>query len=317
MAGLTLGLNPETAKLSLDEVLYTEFDREIQPGEITALDGLFFNQTTHDNRTVQWAEYENVGLFEEQVDEQERIITSVATGTKTTADIRDWKKTIAIPESYFDDEMHDIVNQSIRQTGTRARTTRDKRAFQFTYGEGFDGTTFTTPDGQALYSNSHTSVSGDTVDNLETGALSPDNLKTLVKSLRLQLAQDGEIGSHHSDGLICPVELFPEATEITKSTLVAQSAENDLNFFSEIYPGLVVGASEFLDSSQNSATNADTSYYLVSRGHRVDRVERRGMKTDLIPPRFDSQDRYMYKASYREISVPKTWEGQAASNGTA
>lgn len=316
MSGLNSGNNPEIVKTSLDEVLYTEFDREQEPGEVLATDGLFFRQESTGMQAVQYAEFQGPGEYTEHAEEEFRKLATVRTDNKTTTNVLNYKNTVPIPDEFFQDDQHNEVSEAIRAFGMRARTSRDKNAFARTYADGFDGNQSTTPDGQALYSNAHVALDGTTIDNLETGTLTPANLETLVKSLRLQLAQDGELGAHNANGLLVPVQLFPDAMEITKSALQANSAENNLNYWSEVYPGMMVGASAYLDSSFNVATNADTSYYIVSRNHRISRTVRQGLKTELVPPATDLQDRWFYKAGYREVAVPKTWEGTAASNGT-
>lgn len=314
MSGMNSGNNAEVVKTSLDEVLYTEFDREQEPGEILATDGLFFKQESTGMGAVQYAEYQGPGEFESHAEEESRKLATVRTDNKTTASVLNYKNTVPIPDEFFQDDQHGEVAHTIKMFGMRARTSRDKNAYANTYAGGFS--TATTPDGVALYSDSHVALDGSTIDNLETGTLTPANLETVVKSLRLQKAQDGELGGHNAAGLLVPVTLFPDAMEITKSALQANSAENNLNYFSEVYPGMVVGASAYLDSANNSATNADTSYYVVSRNHRISRTVRQGLMTDLVPPTTDLQDRWFYKAGYREVCVPKTWEGTVASNGT-
>lgn len=316
MAGLTSGLNAEVVKTSLDEVLYTEFDRVEQPDELSARNPVFFNQDTTGMGSVQYAEYSNVGEFDVHQEDEDRILTSVRTANKTTTAVTNYKKTIPIPVEFFEDDQHSEVNETIRAVGDRGRLTQDKRAVLDIYGDGFDGNTFTTPDGVSLYNNSHTNLNGDTVDNLETGTLTPDNLKTAVRSLRLQVAQDGEMGSHHFNGLLTPTQLYDEALEIMDSDLIANSAENNLNFFQTVYGTVAVKTSGFLDSDFNTATNANTSYYLVGRNHRLSRIVRIPMETQLVSPETDSRDRWMYKARFREVAVPKTWEGTVASNGT-
>lgn len=314
MSGLNSGNNPEIVKTSLDEVLYTEYDREQEPGEILATDSLFFKQESTGMGAVQYAEYMGPGEFEEHAEEESRKLATVRTDNKTTTQILNYKNTVPIPDEFFQDDQHNEVAHTIRMFGMRARTSRDKNAFAKSYAGGFD--TATTPDGAYLFSDSHTALDGSTIDNLETGTLTPTNLETVIRSLRLQNAQDGELGGHNAAGLLVPVVLFPDAMEITKSALQANSAENNLNYFSEVYPGMIVGASAYLDSANNSYTNADTSYYVVSRNHYISRTVRQAMKTDLVPPTTDLQDRWFYKAGYREVVVPKTWEGVVASNGT-
>jgi ribosomal protein S17 len=168
-----------------------------------------------------------------------------------------------------------------------------------------------------MISNSHVSGSGDTVDNLETGALSADNLFTVVKSLRLQKAQDGDLGSYHADGLLVPVNLHRTAVEIADSELKTNTANNNLNYFSRVYPGLVVGSSEYLDSAYNSLnSNADTSYFVVSKLHSITRAVRVGIEREYVDAKYDRKRRAFYRARFSERVYAGTWGGLVGSNGT-
>ena len=176
-----------------------------------------------------------------------------------------------------------MVEEWVRELGVRARTSRDEQAFLRSYGDAFSGVT--TPDGVPLASNSHVSLSGDTVDNLETGQLSANNLFTMIRSLRLQKAQDGSLGSCHADGLLVPSMLHATATVITESELKPGLTDNDLNYISKVYPGLIVGASEWLDSAYNTLNaNANTSYFAVSKMHKITRVVRVGIQNNYVSP---------------------------------
>ena len=317
MSGTSSGRMPNVVQTRLDNVLFGEFDRTEQPDELSARNGTFFKQMSIDRKARVYEEDSNVGEFEELQEDEVLRDTDTQTANLTTRTVRDFHKTLFISRNFFDDEQHDVVDERIRQVGDRGRLTQDKRAILDTYGDGFDGNINNTPDGVSLYNNAHTAVkNGDTVDNLETGVLTPDNLKTLIRTLRLQIGQDGEVGSHRITGLLGPTILYDELLEITKSDKVSQSAENDLNFFNTIYGELSIKTSVFLDSDFNSATNANTSYYAVGRHHTITRDERQGMSTTLVDWRFDEANRYVYKADYREMYYPGSWEGTAASNGT-
>lgn len=310
------GTHENVVKTRLDNVLFGEYDREEQPDYLSSRNSVFFKQMNIDRQARIYEEDSNVGDFVEL--QENEVLQDTATQTKnlTTRTVRDFHKTLFISRNLFDDDQHDVVDERVRQVGDRGRLTQDKRSILDTYGDGFDGNINTTPDGQALYSNSHTAVNGDTIDNLETGKLTPDGLKTVIRALRLQKAQDGELGGHRVVGLLTPTILYDEALEITKSDKVANSAENNLNFFNTIYGELSIKTSEFLDSDFNSATNANTSYYVVGRNHTVTRDERQTMGTVLVPWQYDDRNRYVYKADYREMYYPGSWEGTVASNGT-
>lgn len=301
-------------RTELDEVLFDEFDRGQEPGEVLATDSLFIKQKDASKGYVIYAERKGPGAFEKHVQEQNVVEKSTLVTNKVTKEIENWKSSLPIAIESYEDDQHDVVMEDVAEMGRNAKLTRDKDNIQTLYGDGF--ATTTTPDAAYLWSDAHVNVNGDTIDNLETGALAPAALETIVKSLRLQKKQDGLLGGHNPAGLLVPVILFPDATEITQSELKPDGAENNLNFFSKIYPGLKVGSSAYLDSAYNSATNADTSYYLVSRNHMLTRNVRLGMATNLIPYQNDPKDRMIYKARYRERPTAKTWTGTVASNGT-
>lgn len=312
---LNTGYNASLVLTAIDEVFYGEHDREAEPGEVLATNPLFFVQDDTQKSAEITEEYEGPGEFEEHVEEEEIKEATIRTGNQKTHTIKNYKKGVYIPVEFYEDDMHSTVNKTIKKFGTRARTSRDKYAFENSYGDAFSGVT--TSESVALISNSHVAMNGDTIDNLETGSFTPTNLETLVRRLRIQKAQDGELGAHNPAGLLVPPILFPDATEFTESELKPNTTDNNLNYFSRIYPGLVVGTSAFLDSAYNSLnSNTQTSYFLVSRNHSVTRWVRKPLVTTLVSPETDKQDRYYYKARFREIVSCISWEGIVGSNGT-
>jgi hypothetical protein len=307
------GNNSELVKTSLDEVFYSEFDYDSEPGIVTARNPLAFKQSSTDRGAVITSEYQPPGAWEEHIEEEERTIATVRTDNKTTHSVANYKKTLKIPQEFFEDDLHDSVRNSVNKVAFRGRTTQDKNALDI-YAGGFDSTT--TSDAAYLWSNSHAALNGSTIDNLETGALTASNLETLVKALLEQKAQDGDLGGHVPQGMLVPTALFPDALEITKSELKSGSTDNDLNYFSLIYPGMQVLQSPYLGASYHSYANADTSHYLIGRQHSITRWVRIPVETKLVPPDTDDQDRWTYKARYREVVAPVSWEGAVASNGT-
>jgi len=312
---LNSGLSPSTVKTAIDEVVKSRFEREAEPGEVLATDGLFFRQQSTSKQAEIVEEYLPPTEFGVHAEAEEVEEATIATGNQKTFTVINYKKSLPIPIEYFEDEMHGVVQHTFSEMGRKARNTRDHAAFNASYGNAFS---VTTPDGAALVSATHTTMSGDTVDNLETGVLNATNLETLVKNLALQKDQSGEFGGHVIKGLLVPRILHPDAVEIAESELQTGTANNNLNYFSKIYPGMVVGSSGFLDSTYNSLnSNADTSYFGVSQDHLVTRWDRLGFTTSIVGHEYDSQDRMMYKARFRQVVGPRGFEGLAGSNGTA
>lgn len=307
-----------TTGAGLDEVFGSAYEMEKQPGEVRADDSLFFRQSATDWLVHQYAESMGPGQFRATTEDEEVDEATVRVANRTTAEVFEFDRDIPIPERYQESsQAYGMVEEWVSELGVRARTSRDAEAFKRTYADAFSTNT-ATPDGVAPISNSHVALSGDTVDNLETGALSADNLRTLIQSLRLQKAQDGSLGSCHADGLLVPSTLHATATVVTESELRPSTGNNDINYISKVYPGLVVGASEWLDSTYNALnSNANTSYFVVSKMHKVTRVIRVPITNEYVPPMYDRKRRAFYRARFSERAFVGSWVGLAGSNGTA
>lgn len=301
----------------LDEIFGSAYEMDKQPGEVRADDALFFRQDDTEFLVEQYAESMGPGEFRQTAEDEEVDEATVRVANRTTAEVFEYDRDVVISQRYQEaSSMYKTVEGWVRELGIRARTSRDKYAFQYSYSDAFSGVT--TPDGVALISNSHVALSGDTVDNLETGAASADNLAVLIGSLRVQRAQDGSLGSCHADGLLGPSVLHPTLMVITASDLKPGTGNNDINYISKVYPGLVVGASEWLDEDYNTFnSNGDTSYFVVSRMHSITRAVRVPMDNGYVPPIYDRKRRAFYRARFSERVYAGTWVGVAGSNGTA
>lgn len=304
-----------TVASGLDEVFDSGFEMDKQPGEVRADDSLFFRQDDTELLAVQYAQSMGPGDFNVTDEDQDVDEATVAVGNKTVADVLEFDRDIPIPQRYQEASQYwGTVNTWVEQLGVRGRTSRDKYAFRFTYGNPFS---VTTPDSVALISNSHVALSGDTVDNLETGIASADNVATLIKRLRLMKAQDGDLASYHADGLLASANLHPTLTVIVGSELKPGITDNDINYISKVYPGLVVGASEYMDSDYNTLNaNADTTYIAVSRMHKITRAKRVDMQREYVEPMYDRKRRAFYRARFSERTYCGDWGGVAGSNGT-
>lgn len=306
-----------TVASGLDEVFDSGYEMDKQPGEVRADDSLFFRQDDTELLAVQYAQSMGPGDFNITDEDQDVDEAAVAVANKTVADVFEFDRDIPIPQRYQEASAYwGTVDSWVEQLGVRGRTSRDKFAFRYSYGDAFGAVH--TPDGVDLISNSHISLSGETVDNLETGAASADAVATLIRRLRLMKAQDGDLASYHADGLLCPVALHPTMTVIVGSELKPGVTDNDVNYISKVYPGLVVGASEYLDSDYNSLNaNADTSYFCVSRMHKITRAKRVDMTREYVDPMYDRRRRAFYRARFSERVYAGDWGGVVGSNGTA
>lgn len=314
--GHTGELSPDAVLTGIDAVMWEEYTREQQPQYLRATDDFFFKQGETVGIGFIWDEDSNVGAFEATSEQEELVNTDTFIGNQTTKQSQKWIKQVPISDEAFKADMVGKRAKIGEQIGDRARLTQDKEAIQRTYGDAFAGAVHTTPDGQALASNSHVALKGQTVDNLETGSLTADNLWTNVTSLANQYAQDGEAGSHVFEGMLVPFTLYKTAKETMNSQLAPFSAENQINIFDTDYGTVRIYASIFLGSTFSDATNAATSYHLVSRSHQICRKVFYGLTTALIPPENTANDSYLLRSKFHEITFPGTWTGYLGSNGT-
>lgn len=315
--GHTAGLSPDAVATEIDGVAWEKYQRAEQPGYLSSQDSFFFNQDTTELLAYTWDEDSNVGGFDE-TDEQETIAdTDTRIGNTKTKRQQKWTKQVPVSLEAF---KADAVGKRAKigsQIGDRARLTQDRTTILDTYGDAFAGAKNTTPDGQAWASNSHVTLKGITVDNLETGVLNADNLWTLTLSLANQQAQDGELGSYVFEGLVVPMILYKTAKEVLDSTLAPYTAENQVNIFDTTYGAVRIAASAFLNSAGgNTNTNANTSYHVVSSSHEATRQVFMGLSTSLIPPENSANDSWAYRARFLEAHFIRTYSGYVGSNGT-
>ncbi len=315
--GHTFGLSPDACKTAIDAVMYETFGRTQQPGYLRASDSFFFRQDTTDKLAFIWDEDSNVGAFQKTAEQEPINNTDTFVGNQKTKLSQKYTKQVPISDEAF---RADAVGKRAKigeQVGDRARLTQDSESILNTYGDAFAGSVNTTPDGQALASNSHVTLKGQTVDNLETGIFTPDNYWTCTVSLANQKGQDGDLGSHVLEGTVVPFVLYKTAKETLNSTLLANSAENNLNIFDTDYGQVRIAASAFLGSQYNAATNANTSYHLLSSDHMITRKVFYDLTTTMIPPESTNNDSYLYRAKYHEFVFPGSWTGYVGSSGSA
>ena len=316
IGGFTGVMSPDAVQTEIDAVMYERYNRTQQPQYLSASDELFFKQGPLDTLSFIWDEDSNVGAFQKTAEQEEILASDTFIGNTKTKASQKFTKLIPVSDEAFKADKVGKRQKIGEQVGDRAKLTQDQTALQETYGDAFAGTYNTTPDGQALASNSHVTLKGQTVDNLETGSLTPDNAWTVVTSLANQKGQDGDAGSHTPAGALVPFLLYKTAKEVLNSQLIANSAENNLNIFDTDYGTLQIRASIFLGSTYNNVTNANTSYHFIGENHMVTRKVFYGLTSDMIEPKYSGNDTWMYQYKYHETAFPGSWTAYVGSNGT-
>lgn len=308
--GFNSGLAPDVVQTLLDEVLKQEFEFMVGPHEASVTNSAIFRQRTAENQQVHTELFKGPGLWQQRPELDDVASDTIRVGDRQDFVVVNFANSVDISKNLFDDDMHNTVEEMIRQFGLSARVTRETEGMG-TYRLGF--TTTLTNDGAALFSNTHTNLNGDTVDNLETGVLTPDNLEAAIVSLRQQVNQAGLTVGYEPACLLVPESLFREAVEVTESVLVSDTADNAVNYVSAKY-GIQVKRSPYLGA--NNTSGSDTAWFLLSRHHSISRWERQGLQTELIDWRLQRNNNYIYKGEYREVYGALSYEGAVGSNGT-
>ena len=315
--GMTGALSPDAVQTEIDAVAWEKYQRKNRPEYLSASDTMFFKQMTDNKLAYTWDEYSNVGPFE-KMDEQEEFGNSDAfIGNTKTVKQQKYGKQVPVSKEAFKADQVGLRTKIGADIGDQARKNQDSNTILDTYGDAFAGSVITTPDGDALSSASHTTLKGYNVDNLETAALDADGLWTCVQTLKNQISQDGTAGSYEFEGLLVPFNLYKTAKQVMNSQLIPGSAENDINIFETDYGNVAIKATIFLGSTYNSATNAATSYHVVSSSHMITRNVFSDFEMRLIPPENTANDSYIMRSTFEESHLAESWAGYVGSNGTA
>lgn len=295
---------------ALDFVFYQKYQDEAQisRGRATAKDPLVFKQERANSDKVIYDQFGGGGLFSQRTNEEAELQQSSPRVTNNVSlDVLEFADAVDVPKNFMDDEKHDVVKSNVKDMARRAKLTQDDYAID-RWALGFD--TVTTNDDAYWFANSHTTIDGTTVDNLETGVLSASNLETLIVSLGRQKQQGGVLGHFDANLLLVPLNLLKDGSEIIDSDLLAGTGNNNINYLSRKYPGLELKFSPELDDTST------TAYFLASNEHSCKRWVREEVTTNYIPWNISRNKIGSYQAWFREVVNPISYEGTAASNGT-
>lgn len=308
------GLSPSLAYTKLDKVFFPAFNYAGQPEMTTADNPSLFKQDKANSGKVVTSTHGGVGYFEEHAELQGRILANVAQGDEQTYTVAEYKKTIALSREFYRDDLWNSYQAAVHMAGVRARTTKDRNAFDLFPG-GFG--VHKTNDGLYIWSASHAMVGGSTESNISSGAMAPSTLETLFRKMWELKSEDGGAGGDVPMTILVPPILLPDAHEFLKSALQAKTAENQLNYFLTIYGTLQIYSSVFVGSAhhKDAYANANTAHYLLGSNHRFTRWTRENLYTRLISWEYDEFDRWMYKMGYAETFGCPSWESAVASTG--
>jgi len=319
IGGLNTNLSPDGFHTAIDGYVKTAQQRTEVPDYLSSHDPFWFKQVDGLGDSYIWDEWSGVGPFQKTGDQEEIYTFNTYLGNTKTIRSQKWTENVPISDEAVRADQHGLRAQVGEDVADMAKLIQDKEGIQETYADAFAGAVNTCPDGQALASASHVTLRGDTIDNLETAALDADGLWTSVQTLAEQKGQHGEVASFTPGGTLVPFNLYKTAKETYGSSaapLEPFSGENQLNIFHTVYGNVSIKASVYLSSAQNSATNAATSWHLVSSKHQVAIKQFYGLVTEFVEAKYSSNDTHKLVCKYNEKTFPKSWIGYVGSNGT-
>lgn len=301
-------LSPNVIKTALDKVSDVAFNAAVMPDQATVLDGMLFNQESADSSAVVTEVFGSVGTWDAVAPEVELPADAGRVKDTQTFSVVDYKKALPITREFMRDNKWGLVAKNVRAAADKGRITREARGMDM-FRLGF--TTKLTNDAATIFSNTHTTVSGDTVDNLFTEALDDDALNTGLVMMAEQKDQAGVIVGRRARVLLVPPAVYKQACILTGSELRPGTANNDMNVYSVKY-GLYVKQSPYLGAA---SSGSDTAWFLIGDDHQMTRYTREGFNTDYVGPEFSSNDVAYYKMRFAEVFGCTQYDGLVGSTG--
>lgn len=293
----------------LDTVFFQVFGYDdTNPGIATANTGAIFKPLSTTHAAYIGQVNKGPGLFSIIGETQTVPLSTPRVTNKYTILIKDFAEGIELSKDMFDDNMHGVWAEEVRQLALMARVTQDQNAFKIFRGA---FTTTLTADGAAFISASHTLIGGGTTSNLVTGALTDTNFNSALIALRQQVNQAGVILGGVGRYLVVPSALFKRAIQITDSALISDSGNNAINVYRSAY-NITVYTSPYMDAV---AGGSDTAWFLLTQNHSISRIIRQGIETALRPWQFSNNRTYFYQANFREEVFVPDYAGAVGSTG--
>lgn len=294
----------------LDTVFFQNFEYDGSiPGIATAQSGNLFKVVPTTHAAYIGEINKGTGLWRLTSETQTISTSTPAVRNKYTIYVNDFTDSIELSKDLFDDNMHGVWAEDVKQFALMARVTQDNQAFAL-FRNSF--TTALTADGVSIVNSAHPLIGGGTVSNIISGALSDTTINTAIVSLREQKNQAGVILGGVPSILLVPSKLFKLACQLTDSALVADTANNAINVYRSMY-GFQVMSSPYLGAA---AGGSDTAWWMLTPQHSVSRLVRQGVETALRPWQYSNNRTYLYQGNFRESVFCPDYAGLVGSLGT-
>lgn len=311
--GLSTSQAPNTVKTALDVIFDKAFDQAPVLYHTDATDGQIFMQMSSDKSAEINELTSGLGLFGSTSESEEYDGDEYkAFGQKTFTHVK-FAKSVPVTREMIEDNQHGLVEKMVKDLGNKGRLSRDNDTFGVIR-DAQTGSTYTLPielGGGAIVQNSNTDITGGTIDNLTTGALSDSTLETMVKMANEQKDHRGIVQGRVASCLLVPPALIATAVKVTESERVAGSENNDINLFSNKYAFTVKSSIQIGEANSGS----DTAHYLFAGESPLVRYERSAIATRYIPWSETSNDQGKYLASFRQSQGAISYIGIIGSTG--
>ena len=311
----TNAVSPNVGKTALDRIVADRFDTSTKPGSASVTDPLIFNQVPI-SRSAQIEEIFHGGGYWEIKGESANVPAGQSkVGNQVTYTVVDFAKSEDISKNFFDDDQFSVVAKIVDRMARNGALTREREGFGRSFVDAF--TTNLTHDGSSLCNDSHNLFgSGKTQDNRLTDKLNETPLNSAIVLLAEMLSEDGVIEHYEPQILLVPSARFKGATELVESELQSTTANNAVNVYSSKY-GIFVKQTPFIGAKNTTGDGgSDNIWFLLSDYHQLNRYIRQDVQTDLVDYKFQRNNNYVYKASYREVYGSPSWTGLVGSTGT-
>lgn len=305
--------NTNITRTALDTVFFQEFEYDMtEPGVATANTGDLFKPVQTEHGAYIGQVNKPVGFFT-AIGETQAVPAGTPFVTNTyTISVLDYAQKIVLSKDLFDDNMHGVWAENVKEFARAARATQDNAAFAlFRNAFSTASSPTLTADAVSLINSSHSLINGQTTSNSVSGALNSSNLNSGIVKLREQVNQAGVILGGVPAILLVPAALFKTAIELTESALISDSANNALNVYRSAY-GFKVLTSPYLGAA---AGGSDSAWFLLTRNHSVSRLVRQGLQTALTDWSYSDNRSYTYQANYRENYFVPDYSGIVGSTG--
>lgn len=288
---INTGITPNTLLEGLREVFSDSFKENVETHQATSKD--VFNFYSSRKNAEDFQKVSGVGRFTAVAEEDPTPIVKRDEIMKTNFLHTTFRKGVGISYEALEDQLYNEMKDHTEQLAISARETQEFNRFAVIR----NITSTNGADGVPLADNDHPLSGGATQDNLVTGAVTETTLESMFQIFREM--RDYTLKQFISSPalLLCAPKNHPEVMRLTKSKLQANTANNDLNYFSEVFPGVQVKFSPYVGAV---AGGSDTGVTLIGKRHKLNTVIREKIRTWMNKWDESSDIVTKFNALYRE-----------------